>query len=156
MQTHHGLSDFRLLPTHPRTTWATHAGLGVAAANATVVPGAFAWHLKSVLSPSSPWSGRGLEFGLEVLQLTWFFSSLYLLALYAALFVRPLRGPSSELLAAPGRPGAAGLGWGRSRLGPSFLGVMGLLLGAIAAPDGWWGAYGPVEWLCSTLFVSYY
>lgn len=54
MQTHHGLSDFRLLPSHPRTTWVTHAGLSVAIANSTVVPGAFAWHVKALVTTSSP------------------------------------------------------------------------------------------------------
>jgi NADH:ubiquinone oxidoreductase subunit 5 (subunit L)/multisubunit Na+/H+ antiporter MnhA subunit len=156
MQTHHGLSDFRLIPAHPRTTWVTHAGLGLAIANATVVPGAFAWHLKSVFTPSTPWDSALPEFGLEVLQLTWFFSSLYLFALYATLFMRPLRGASAELYGSSGRPGGWARAWGRSSAGPSFLGVMGLLLVAVAAPDGWWGAYGPVEWLSSPHFLSYY
>ena len=156
MQTHHGLSDFRMVPTHPRTTWATHAGLGVGVANATLVPGAFAWHVKSLVTPAAPWEGAGPELGLEVLQLTWFFSSLYLLALYAALFLRPLRGPSSELGAAPGRPRGARLRWGRAPGGPAFFVAMALLMGAVAAPDGWWGAYGPAEWVGGSRFVSYY
>jgi len=54
MQTHHGVSDFRFLAAHPRTTWITHAGLGLAIANATIVPGAFAWHVKALLTTSSP------------------------------------------------------------------------------------------------------
>ena len=59
MQTHHGLSDFRLIPTHPRTTWATHAGLGIGIANATVVPGRSygtlrAVYLSSPLTATSP------------------------------------------------------------------------------------------------------
>lgn len=74
---------------------------------------------------------------LEVLQLTWFFSTLYLLTLYVTLFLRPLRGPSSELMASPSRPRSGALGWGRSRNGPSFLGVMGLLLVCITTPNGW-------------------
>ena len=40
--------------------------------------------------------------------------------------------------------------------GPSFLAVMALLVVAVAAPDGWWGAYGPTEWLGSSHLVSYY
>ena len=91
-----------------------------------------------------------------MLQLTWFFSSLYLLTLYVTLFLRPLRGPSSELFASARRPRRALLGWGRSMYSPSFLGVMGLLVVAIAAPDGWWGAYAPVEWLVSPHYLSYY
>jgi NADH-quinone oxidoreductase subunit L len=54
MQTHHGVSDFRLLAAHPRTTWATHAGLSVAIANATIVPGAFAWHVKGLVTTANP------------------------------------------------------------------------------------------------------
>lgn len=39
---------------------------------------------------------------------------------------------------------------------PSFLGVMGLLVLAIVTPQGWWGAYAPVEWLCSPHYLSFY
>ena len=46
---------------------------------------------------------------LGVLQLTWFFSTLYLLTLYVTLFLRPLRGPSSELMASPSRPRSGAL-----------------------------------------------
>jgi NADH:ubiquinone oxidoreductase subunit 5 (subunit L)/multisubunit Na+/H+ antiporter MnhA subunit len=156
MQTHHGLSDFRLLPSHPRTTWVTHAGLSVAIANSTVVPGAFAWHVKALVTTSSPWETNTAQWGLEVLQLTWFFSSLYLLTLYVTLFMRPLRGPSSELLAGAPRPRGGRQSWGRSMHGPSFVAIMGALLVAVSAPQGWWGAYAPVEWLLSPHALSYY
>jgi hypothetical protein len=33
---------------------------------------------------------------------------------------------------------------------------MGVLLIAVVSPDGWWGAYGPVEWLASPFLLSYY
>jgi len=42
MQTHHGLSDFRMIPMHARSSWVAHAGIALAIANATVAPGAFA------------------------------------------------------------------------------------------------------------------
>lgn len=97
MQAHHGVSDFRFIATHPRTTWLSHAGLSLAIANSTIAPGAFAWHIKALMSTSSPWSSYSAQWGLEVLQLTWFFSSLYLLTLYVTLFLRPLRGLRGEL-----------------------------------------------------------
>ena len=97
MQTHHGVSDFRFIATHPRTTWLTHAGLGLAIANATVAPGAFAWHVKALITTSSPWGTLSAHWALEILQLTWFFSSLYLLALYVTVFLRPLRGSARDL-----------------------------------------------------------
>jgi hypothetical protein len=84
------------------------------------------------------------------------FGCLYLLHLYAALFQSPLRGPSQELSKSGGRPRGAKGGLGRSAHGPSFLGVMGVLLIAVVSPDGWWGAYGPVEWLASPFLLSYY
>ena len=155
MQTHHGISDFRLLAAHPRTTWVAHAGLSVAIANATVVPGGFAWHIKGLISTSSPWDTSLAEFGIEVLQLTWFFSTLYLLTLYITLFMRPLRGPSSELAASP-KPVRGQRGWGRSMYGPGFIVVMLVLLIAIALPHQAWGAYVPVEWLASASALSYY
>lgn len=154
MQTHHGISDFRMIAAHPRTTWVAHAGLVTAIANATVVPGAFAWHIKAVFAPVGPWGEPEVSVALEVLQLTWFFSSLYLFALYATLFARPLRGPSGELGAARGRPGFRR--WGRTLSSPSFLFVMAAILGAVAAPDAWYGAYGAVEWLTSPFALSYY
>tara|TARA_B110000503_G_scaffold138170_1_gene223813 strand:+ start:616 stop:744 length:129 start_codon:yes stop_codon:yes gene_type:complete len=40
--------------------------------------------------------------------------------------------------------------------GPSFIVIMGVLLVAVSAPQGWWGAYAPVEWLLSPHALSYY
>lgn len=136
MQTHHGVSDFRFIATHPKTTWLTHAGLGLAIANATIAPGAFAWHVKALITTSSPWTTISAQWGLEVLQLTWFFSSLYLLTLYITVFLRPLRGPSGELKngssALPSRFGV----WEPLAYSPSFVVVMLALLVAVAAPTG--------------------
>jgi NADH:ubiquinone oxidoreductase subunit 5 (subunit L)/multisubunit Na+/H+ antiporter MnhA subunit len=70
MQTHHGLSDFRLLAAHPRTTWVTHAGLGLAIANATIAPGAFAYHLKSITPPSGVCESLAPEFGTDLLSVS--------------------------------------------------------------------------------------
>lgn len=98
MQAHHGLSDFRLMPVHTKSSWVAHAGIFLALANATIAPGAFAWHVKALISTSSPWVSSLDQWGLEVLQLTWFFSSLYLLSLYITLFLRPLRGASTSVL----------------------------------------------------------
>lgn len=155
MQTHHGVSDFRFVATHPRTTWLTHAGVGLAIANATAAPGAFAWHVKALITTSSPWGGLSAQWGLEVLQLTWFFSSLYLLALYTTMFLRPLRGPSGELRGTPPLP-ARFSAWEPLPYSPSFVLVMLALLVAVAAPTGFWSAYAPVEWLRLPHFLSYY
>ena len=93
---------------------------------------------------------------MEVLQLTWFFSSLYLITLYATVFLRPLRGLGGELksgsLPTPSRFGV----WEPLAYGPSFVVVMVLLLVAIAAPTGFWSAYTPVEWLSLSHSLSYY
>jgi NADH:ubiquinone oxidoreductase subunit 5 (subunit L)/multisubunit Na+/H+ antiporter MnhA subunit len=156
MQTHHGISDFRMLASHPRTTWVTHAGLGLAIANATIAPGAFAYHLKSITPPSGPCDSLAPEFGTDLLQVTWLFSCLYLFHLYGSVFMAPLRGVSSELRGGRGRPAAQKGGLGRTMHGPSFLVVMGCLLVAVVTPDGWWGAYGPAEWVANPALVSYY
>lgn len=156
MQAHHGVSDFRFIATHPRTTWLTHAGLGLAIANSTIAPGAFAWHIKALITTSTPLTSLSVSWGLEVLQLTWFFSSLYLITLYVTLFLRPLRGLSGELRAnVKPLPSRFGL---LSPLAhsPSFIFIMLALLVAIAAPSGFWGAYVPVEWLSLSHSLSYY
>lgn len=54
MHANHGISDFRLMPLHARSSWVSHAGLALALANATVAPGAFAWHVKALVTTSSP------------------------------------------------------------------------------------------------------
>lgn len=156
MQTHHGVSDFRFLATHSRTTWATHAGLGLAIANATIAPGAFAWHVKALITTSSPWTTTTAQWGLEILQLTWFFSSLYLLTLYVTIFLRPLRGLSSELSSSSKATSGRFNLWGPLAYSPSFLIVMFGLLVAITTPNGFWGAYTPVEWLSLSHSISYY
>lgn len=93
MHHHNGLSDFRFIGGASNLNWFCHAGLAVAVANFTVLPGAFSWHAKSLFMQGlSPWIFSGAELGLEVLQLTWFFSSLYLFALYVTLFLKPNQG----------------------------------------------------------------
>lgn len=45
-----------------------------------------------------------MQAGFELLQITWFFSSLYLLALYLNLFVASLRGVAAYRLRYTGVP----------------------------------------------------
>jgi len=93
MNRHAGVSDFRFLGGVSGLSWFEHAGLLVAICNFTILPGAFSWHAKGLfLLGEAPLSPLGAFVGLEVLQLTWFFSSLYLISLYLALFARPLQG----------------------------------------------------------------
>lgn len=93
MNKHNGLSDFRFIGGSNYLNWIEHAGLFVALANFTVFPGAFAWHVKGLFVLGQiPTVCLGSWFGLELLQLTWFFSSLYLLTLYLMLFLKPNQG----------------------------------------------------------------
>lgn len=88
-----GVSDFRFIGGGANLAWAEHAGLACAVANFTILPGAFAWHAKSLfILGSTPFSPLGAALALEVLQLTWFFSSLYLLTLYLTLFLKQTQG----------------------------------------------------------------
>ena len=88
-----GVSDLRSLAGAADLAWAEHAGMLISIFNFTVCPGAFSWHVKSLFVQGQVGSGGALSlFGLEVLQLTWFFSSLYLVALYAGVWCRPARG----------------------------------------------------------------
>jgi NADH:ubiquinone oxidoreductase subunit 5 (subunit L)/multisubunit Na+/H+ antiporter MnhA subunit len=103
MRRHAGLSDFRFIGGGALCSWAEHAGLLAAVANFTVWPGAFSWHVKGLLAQGELGGGLLTALGLELLQLTWFFSSLYLWALYAALFCRPARASGVAL-----RGGSAG------------------------------------------------
>lgn len=93
MHKHAGLSDFRFVGGASRLAWLEHGGLVVALANFTVLPGAFSWHAKGLfVLGQTPFMPSGAAVGLEVLQLTWFFSSLYLVSLYLTLFLRPTQG----------------------------------------------------------------
>lgn len=84
-----GVSDFRFLTGVCSRFWLGHAGLVVALSNFTIIPGAFSWHAKSLfILGTTPFKPMGAFFGLEVLQLTWFFSSLYLICLYVVLFCK--------------------------------------------------------------------
>lgn len=93
MRRYAGLSDLRSIGGCTSLNWLEHAGLAVSILNFTIFPGAFSWHVKSLLLGGQTLSATPVAFlGLEVLQLTWFFSSLYLWALYLSLFLRPQRG----------------------------------------------------------------
>lgn len=81
---------------------------------------------------------------------------MYLVTLYATVFLRPLRGLSGELKSTPtALPYRFGV-WEPLAYSPSFVVVMLILLVAVAAPTGFWSAYAPVEWLSLSHSLSYY
>lgn len=103
MDRNNGLSDFRFLAGQPLTHWLEHGGVALSVANFTVLPGAFSWHakglfLKGEILPEAFLTG----FAIDILLVTWFFSSLYLLTLYFVLFLKPLRANSSFAMASSG------------------------------------------------------
>jgi hypothetical protein len=92
-----GLSDFRVLGGSASMAWFEHAFLALIIFNFTVFPGIFCWHVKGLfLQEYAVSSMLGLGLGLGFLQLTWFFSSLYLWGLYLTLFFSPLRAWSAS------------------------------------------------------------
>lgn len=100
MHKSYGLSDFRFLSGTVTNSWLAHSGLAIALANFTIIPGAFSWHAKSLfIVGESPLQPVGAFFGLEVLQLTWFFSSLYLVCLYLMLYLKPNQGAFKRITA---------------------------------------------------------
>lgn len=99
MHRHSGVSDFRFLAGSASLSWFEHAGLAVAVSNFTVLPGAFSWHVKGLfLLGSAPAISPLAGFCLEILQLTWFFSSLYLWTLYITLFLKQTQGVRTSTL----------------------------------------------------------
>jgi len=91
-----GLSDFRVLAGTASLAWIEHAGLLLAVSNFTVFPGLYCWHVKGLFLHGQLHSSSVLlGWGLGLLQLTWFFSSLYLWALYFTLFYSNARSPSA-------------------------------------------------------------
>lgn len=89
MERSNGLSDFRLLK-NIRLLPVERAGLITAVLNSTIAPGAFAWHVKGLLSRGALDSDSFLvTMGIESLGCTWFLSSLYLLRLVLAVFASP-------------------------------------------------------------------
>ena len=96
-----GVSDLRLVGGD-QGAFPERAGLASAAANLTVAPGAFTWHVKSLLAAGSPlelfW---GWGSALELLAVTWFFSGSYLLKLVLVATCGPARAnPASSTKAA--------------------------------------------------------
>ena len=84
-----GVSDLRLMSGSTPLTHLEHAGLFMALANFTVVPGGFSWHVKSVLSQGQhAWLSPAAQGGFSLLLFTWALSSLYLLSLYTVFFLR--------------------------------------------------------------------
>ena len=88
MRRHGGISDFRVLGGQSSLVWFEHGGLACALAGFTVFPGALGWHIKCLIQQGQPsQTGFVVYFTLELLQLTWACSSLYLMYLYSALFL---------------------------------------------------------------------
>jgi len=84
-----GLSDFRLL-RRANILFVERAGLFSALLNSTVFPGAFAWHVKSLLARGSIAADSSLaSFGVEIISLTWFLSVIYMSKLMFCLFLAP-------------------------------------------------------------------
>lgn len=48
MDKYAGMSDFRFISGAYTFSWLEHAGLLVSLSNFTIVPGVFAWHVKSL------------------------------------------------------------------------------------------------------------
>jgi NADH:ubiquinone oxidoreductase subunit 5 (subunit L)/multisubunit Na+/H+ antiporter MnhA subunit len=105
MQRFSGLSDFRFISFSPLLSLGEHAGLCVALANFTIFPGAISWHVKGLFVKGYPhhdlWSA---SFALDLLQLTWLLSSLYMGRLYLGLFLRTLTGGLQSPLFFHGTP----------------------------------------------------
>lgn len=92
MDRHAGISDFRFISGVLGVSTLEHVGILVSVANFTIFPGAFSWHIKALfLKGQYPFESLLVKYALDVLSLTWFFSSLYLLYLYIVLFLKPNR-----------------------------------------------------------------
>ena len=93
MDKYSGVSDFRYISGIVGISTLEHAGLLASLCNFTILPGAFSWHVKSLyLKGQYPYESLPIKFALDILSLTWFFSSLYLIYLYIILFLKPNRG----------------------------------------------------------------
>ena len=93
MATNGGVSDSRLI-VFSQTSRSIRAGLLVAAAISTVGCGSALWHIKALLfRGGSTWA---LSLGIELLAVSWFFSSLYLAKLSWALCTSPALGSSAQ------------------------------------------------------------
>jgi len=136
MRRHSGVSDFRAV-SGVGLSWVEHAGLAAAAANFTVFPGAFCWHVKGLFGQGVLAANSALTAtAVGLLQVTWFLSSLYLVSLYLVLFFGACRSPARVYSSAVALGLAAVAAWCRRvpRLHPvtstSSL-VRGLLLVAV-------------------------
>jgi hypothetical protein len=93
MDRYSGISDFRFISGIFGLSYLEHAGIFVSLANFTILPGAFSWHVKSLFMKGQYiYESLLTKYALDVLSLTWFFSSLYLIYLYIVLFLKPARG----------------------------------------------------------------
>ena len=104
MQRFSGLSDFRFISFSPLLSLGEHAGLCAALANFTIFPGAFSWHVKGLFVKGYAlpcyWA---TALALDLLQLTWLLSSLYMGRLYFGLFLRTLSGGLSGFFCFPSK-----------------------------------------------------
>lgn len=93
MDKYSGVSDFRFISGITGLGVLEHVGILVSLSNFTILPGAFSWHVKSLyLKGQYPYESMLIKYALDILSLTWFFSSLYLVYLYVILFLKPNRG----------------------------------------------------------------
>jgi NADH-quinone oxidoreductase subunit L len=134
MRRFNGMSDFRVLGGLSALTWLEHGGLAAAIASFTVFPGALGWHVKSLMQQGQSSQADALSLlSLELLQLTWACSALYLGYLYVALFVAKRAGSMAR---GGGRPGASPLLLARPIGGTAVsLALVGALL-LLAWPHG--------------------
>jgi hypothetical protein len=92
MDKYSGVSDFRFISGITGLGVLEHVGILVSLSNFTILPGAFSWHVKSLyLKGQYPYESVSIKYALDILSLTWFFSSLYLIYLYVILFLKPNR-----------------------------------------------------------------
>ncbi len=93
MDKYAGISDFRFISGIVGFSFLESAGLIIAVLNFTILPGAFSWHIKSLfLKGQYLYESIFIKLALDILSLTWFFSSLYLFFLIFILFFKPNRG----------------------------------------------------------------
>lgn len=97
----------------------------------------------------------GAPLGLEVLQLTWFFSALYLLFLYMALFLKPSQGgvKKTALSSSIKKNHPAEFQTGLPlKTSPNFLIVTVIVLLALSSPfNTFFISYTDVAWASSAL-----
>jgi len=95
-----GLSDFRAM-SGTRLLVVERACIAVSVSNSTILPGAFIWHTKSLLSRGSLDAQAFACVSIDFLSITWALTSMYLFRLCLSMFASVSRGSSSPAQAAP-------------------------------------------------------